>query len=363
MNPEVPRDLETVCLKCLRKKPTDRYTGAADLADDLRRFLSHEPVKARPVGRTERAVKWAKRRPAVALLLAMVVLVTLTGVGAFAWAYRKASRETAHAKELLAEAQYTNSEIVRAWTSRRNAASGALEDRERYLQAREASLRSDNRQMEKQRLELTQGLGQGGPASWTPGSSTVVVPMDSLPRGRPDLEDVEAMLNRANQAYRFTGVFNSGPFNARDRFLPPPLDRAYEMGRVRHLGPPPDVSFGALVQMWPRLRPVGVYPDPANPERYVIAKSVAQEPPPDPAAGAGWPDDPLPALSPDQEDAAGRIYDEMRHCFEADLRRLARLLAAAPADERVEVTALRVDNGVRKALIKAIPPPAGSKGH
>jgi WD40 repeat protein/tRNA A-37 threonylcarbamoyl transferase component Bud32 len=78
LNPKIPRDLETICLKCLRKSPGQRYGTAALLADDLGRFRAGEPIAARPVGRWERTVKWAKRRPAVAALL---VVVALAGAG------------------------------------------------------------------------------------------------------------------------------------------------------------------------------------------------------------------------------------------------------------------------------------------
>src|SRR5262249_17730816 len=63
LNHTVPRDLETICLRCLEKEPARRYASAAELAADLRRFGAGEPVRARPVGRLERIVKWAKRRP------------------------------------------------------------------------------------------------------------------------------------------------------------------------------------------------------------------------------------------------------------------------------------------------------------
>jgi len=72
----VPRDLETICLKCLRKEPEARYHTAGDLADDLDRFLEGKPILARRTPAWERGVMWAKRRPAAAALALVIVLAT-----------------------------------------------------------------------------------------------------------------------------------------------------------------------------------------------------------------------------------------------------------------------------------------------
>jgi WD40 repeat protein len=81
--PGVPRDLETVCLKCLQKDPRRRYASAAELAEDLRRFRAGEPIRARPVGSVVRALRWARRRPAAAGSLGLAV-VTLAALAALA---------------------------------------------------------------------------------------------------------------------------------------------------------------------------------------------------------------------------------------------------------------------------------------
>jgi predicted Ser/Thr protein kinase len=80
LQPKLPRDLETICLKCLHKVPARRYTSALALAEDLRHFLNNEPIQARPVSTPERVLRWARRNPMVASLLVLLGLVFVSMV-------------------------------------------------------------------------------------------------------------------------------------------------------------------------------------------------------------------------------------------------------------------------------------------
>jgi WD40 repeat protein len=90
LQPRLPGDLETICLKCLQKEPRERYPSALALAEDLQRFVKGEPILARPVSQGEKLWRWCRRKPLVAALLASVMLLVLfvavgTPLAAFSW--------------------------------------------------------------------------------------------------------------------------------------------------------------------------------------------------------------------------------------------------------------------------------------
>jgi serine/threonine-protein kinase len=98
LNSKVPRDLETICLKCLQKDSNRRYATAGMLSADLQRFLKGEPIAARPVGTIGRTLKWAHRRPAVAGLSSATILLALGFAGGSIWIFSQ-QRARTHAVE------------------------------------------------------------------------------------------------------------------------------------------------------------------------------------------------------------------------------------------------------------------------
>lgn len=119
LNAKVPRDLETICLKCLSKDPSLRYATTADLAADLRRFIRGEPIMARRSGPFARLLKWLRRRPAQATLIAAVTLGVLAAFSAVLWiGGRRAATSLAVGRDL---AEVARSEQIADWTAARTA--------------------------------------------------------------------------------------------------------------------------------------------------------------------------------------------------------------------------------------------------
>jgi len=111
----VPRDLETICLKCLQKEPRKRYATAKELADDLTRYLSGEPIRARRTPLFERGIKWARRRPAVATLLAIGILGVISGLSTGVWYWNnQRAMERIAARHLARVQEETANDLIRA---------------------------------------------------------------------------------------------------------------------------------------------------------------------------------------------------------------------------------------------------------
>ncbi len=101
LNDKIPRDLETICLKAMAKSPARRYATARELADDLRRYLAHEPIRARPIGRIERLRHWCRRNPVAASLLIAVSLGSAVGL----WHLSRLSEQLVQSTALEGAAQ------------------------------------------------------------------------------------------------------------------------------------------------------------------------------------------------------------------------------------------------------------------
>ena len=111
INAALPRDLDVICLKCLEKDPERRYRSAAALADDLERWLRHEPILARPISSFEHACRWGYRNPLVATLCALLGLALLAGLFITSWQWRRA-------EQFLAETRRSNRHLRESLTQR-----------------------------------------------------------------------------------------------------------------------------------------------------------------------------------------------------------------------------------------------------
>jgi len=110
LNSRVPRDLATICLKCLEKEPSKRYVSARDLADELRRQVAGEPIHARPIGTLTRGWRWCRRKPMVASLgTAVVALLVSTAIvsSIAAWRIAQARDDEALARKRAEAAERT----------------------------------------------------------------------------------------------------------------------------------------------------------------------------------------------------------------------------------------------------------------
>ena len=124
LNPTVPRDLETVCLKCLRKEPSQRYATAQEVADDLGRFLSGEPIHAKPLSPLGRAWRWGRRHPWTAVLAVACGILLTALIAGFLISERREDREE---RRVLRIAASHEARAERAGDSRQRALAAVQE--------------------------------------------------------------------------------------------------------------------------------------------------------------------------------------------------------------------------------------------
>ena len=213
LNRRTPRDLETICLKCLHKEPTRRYSSAAALAEDLRRFGRGEAIAARAVGPLERAVRWVRRCPGLATTSAASVLLALTLVGVGAWWYEQRSA-AARAVEVAAEVELRQAEqfeqkqdyaraadaLERAKRRLGDDGSGALRDR---LTLASSTLKLLRR---LDAIRLDRALVKGGVSV----DAMLVKPVSRRPDDGDQLRSGTPPGRRYEEAFREAGLGTSG---------------------------------------------------------------------------------------------------------------------------------------------------------
>jgi len=114
LNPAIPRDLETICLKCLEKNPARRYQTGQELADELQRFLDDRPILARPTSRTEKFFRWCRRNPVIA---GAIAAVSLAAVFAIVSLWIGLSKATAALKEADETAEHAMHMVDQLWSN------------------------------------------------------------------------------------------------------------------------------------------------------------------------------------------------------------------------------------------------------
>jgi WD40 repeat protein len=199
LNPKVPRDLEIICLKCLRKEPGKRYSSAEALAEDLERWQRGEPVLARPLGLVERLVKWGRRRPAVAALLAGIVSLTAAALVVItalyhdaAWQAGEAAREARRAQQAEKQAEQDRDHAKEQEGAARRAEEEARKQ-ERTAREQEGRTRQQKERAEEQldRAErlLYASQIQAAQREWEAGN--VALAWEQLGSCRWDYRDLE----------------------------------------------------------------------------------------------------------------------------------------------------------------------------
>jgi serine/threonine protein kinase len=167
LNPSVPRDLETICMKCLEKEPSRRYASAEELAGRLRLFLENRPIPDRPISATEWLWRWCRRNPVQgamsaalpALLLVMAVLLLVILIGApialylFGDLRSQLTKSEAEVKQLVADLKESQGDLKK-WQADLKRLEADLKKSEADLKKSEADLKKSEADLKKSEADL-----------------------------------------------------------------------------------------------------------------------------------------------------------------------------------------------------------------
>jgi WD40 repeat protein/predicted Ser/Thr protein kinase len=238
LQPKVPRDLETVCLRCLQKEPDRRYPTAHELAEELARFLRHEPIRARPVGPAARLARWCRRKPVLAAVSGVAALAGVLAVGllvGFVLYYRWAADEI---------------------DARLGAANEANAAKDAALEAEKAQRREANRT--GARLAFDRSVAAGGEGQGTLAALWLARALETVPPEDADLERA-IRLGLADRMRRLSPL--------RHIVKLPGTVRAVHPGRRAVLTSRPPDGGGETFELWDmatgeRVGPPLSHPDP-----------------------------------------------------------------------------------------------------
>jgi tetratricopeptide (TPR) repeat protein/predicted Ser/Thr protein kinase len=238
--PHLSRDLETVCQKCLEKEPHRRYATGAELAADLDRFLTGQPILARPVGPVEKGVRWCRRNPAVAGLLAAVAVILTAATGLSVTLWRQAEVERGNAEREAARATTIAAAQVKMREDADAAAAAEKRSREAAEQAAAAE-RTARIEAEEMTAQLDAFLASYRPGVYQDPQSRFLQHLDATAAelqkdgGNPTIR--ARLLLSLGITYRATGAFEKGlrlielSHALRSRHLPPADPVIYETAR------------------------------------------------------------------------------------------------------------------------------------
>jgi WD40 repeat protein len=232
LSPEVPRDLETIVQKAIEREPSHRYASASELAEDLRRFVDDEPIRARRASIAERLARWGRRNPAIAALAALVALLTVAVICGLWYGKESARRALGVQTALRAEADERARQAAaaeahadaRAGEARRAAAETSAANR--ALTAAQASMR---RTLYAAQLNLAQ-------AAWDSANSARTMELLETTRPEPGAVDFRGFewryyrrLAHGELAVHKLAGYHSAAYDERDYSRSPVLSRDGEL--------------------------------------------------------------------------------------------------------------------------------------